>query len=950
LRPLSPQDISWDTLVGKYPEMFSRGPRGPRFSQCYSIKGLHWEYLSEDYFTPVGSYTRFPRYKNRKEIDPYVKMYMDDNNLVMGNEYMLPKPNPEASFKSLAKYAKADKYMQEEEIASMNDAFYHTYTIWEPYMAGSKIKSYEEVVPLLDLSTSPGVPYSSTIFLKRDFPFDDFKAFFEKDWVNMSKPHNWYCLWASCLKEELRTILKVRMNSIRTFMSSGVDGTLAGMRLFDDMNQKFINSHSVTPSEVGSSPFHNGWDALHHKLSKHPNVFELDESQYDSSIRRYMLGGCASIRFRLLRPEDQTPENRVRIQNFYNNVIHSFVMTDEGIIVRKKTGMPSGTVNTISDNTLVLHTFLTYAWLRIVPHTNVDNVLRKFVKHVQLALVGDDNTWSVSDKYVDIYNAVTVGACLSKIGITCTTPCATPRKANEVSFLSTSFTQYRGVYVPLYDWRKLLTSLCYSEYSKQSPIYTLERLNGLAVVGWSNPSFWQLCCEIRQYMIQRFDKLYRDNTDWVMVKRAWLDYLGCESLYIGLEKQSLGRLERSLSQGNRLSMKTKQQFLNSPKRRNLPPREKERRWKQYAASQRSTAANKRRGYTRNTRMKTSGRNLKISMSPCAKHYLTTLVAPFEHKGVACVPDLHAVPSKKIRVKTRGTFSSGVNGYGWIIVNPWCNSSDFAVASHSISSYAGAALVGDPAVLPAGVTNTTPSKIPYASAAFGANLRARTVGVGLRIRYIGPELARSGQIIGLRKPDNTSCVGSAPAALRTYEEAKTFSNKKQWMYALYRPVEPEDYEFSPFGGANAGGTVAYPIVFWVGDTTNSGGTPGPAPFEFEIIQYIEYIGDIDNVTASHVDVSGMAHIRNSLPVKSVTDNMGAMVRNVTGKISRSINANLPQIIKTAAPAIGGAMAYKTFGGEALAPEVESSYPLIEEIEEGALEFGEMATEFAPLLLL
>lgn len=393
--------------------------------------------------------------------------------------------------------------------------------------------------------------------------------------------------------------------------------------------------------------------------------------------------------------------------------------------------------------------------------------------------------------------------------------------------------------------------------------------------------------------------------------------------------------------------KTKQQFLSSPKRRTLPKKEQERRWKQYLFNSRNNNYERKRGYSRNTRMKISKSNkMQLKLSPCASEYLIALTAPFSHKGVACIPDLHAVPSKKIRVKTRGTFQTGTNGYGWIVANPWNTCNDRTIASYTINTFAGADPIADPAAPPAGVNNALAAKIPYANADFNgvnAKVKARVVGVGLRIRYIGPELARSGQIIGLRNPDNRTLVALSRAEFRSFETSKTFSNKKQWIYALYRPVEPNDYEYSPVSdrnSENASGFLSYSLGMYVTDTTDSTGSPGPAPFEWEIIQYVEYIGNIDNITRSHVDTQGMAHIRNSLPTKSVTDSMTKHVKKIASSLYDSIDSN--SIVSAAAPAVGGALAYKNFFG-----------PVIEEAEEAptALETVlPLIEELSPLLLL
>jgi hypothetical protein len=221
----------------------------------------------------------------------------------------------------------------------------------------------------------------------------------------------------------------------------------------------------------------------------------------------------------------------------------------------------------------------------------------------------------------------------------------------------------------------------------------------------------------------------------------------------------------------------------------------------------------------------------------------------------------------------------------------------------------------PIIAAAGTATVTPAKLPYASADFegltgnSLSINGRVVGVGVRIRYIGPELARSGQIIAFRSPDNGNMLGRTFAEARSLETSKTFSNKRQWVYAMYRPTRPEEYTYSPNGcTASDGANYKWSLGFCVTGTTNTSGSPGPAPFEGEVIQFIEYTGNINNVTRTHVDLKAMSHIRNSLPEKSVTENIAQHAYGVASKVVHSI--------KEAAPEIGaGALAAHLLSGTA-----------------------------------
>ena len=142
------------------------------------------------------------------------------------------------------------------------------------------------------------------------------------------------------------------------------------------------------------SPYGGNWDRLYRKLNVFDNGYALDESEYDSSLRSYMMWGCARLRWKMLRAEDRTPANLQRIKVYYRNLINSLVVTAEGVLVFKLTGNPSGSVNTINDNTLILYALLAYAWIRTCgPNPNYS----EYENNTAKILVGDDNTWTVSD-------------------------------------------------------------------------------------------------------------------------------------------------------------------------------------------------------------------------------------------------------------------------------------------------------------------------------------------------------------------------------------------------------------------------------------------------------------------------------------------------------------------------------------------------------------------------
>jgi len=273
-----------------------------------------------------------------------------------------------------------------------------------------------------------------------------------------------------------------------------------------------------------------------------------------------------------------------------------------------------------------------------------------------------------------------------------------------------------------------------------------------------------------------------------------------------------------------------------------------------------------------------------ALSPCSIHYLQALESPFELTQGACIPDLHAVNSKKTRVLTRGTFeTSGTTGVGFIVINPWCNNSDGTFGYKTANTYAGTAATTFATGV--GVDVITSPKFPYTNAEIGP-IEHRVVGVGLRVRYSGIELYRGGRAVMLRQPENTNMIGAESVnTLFDYAQAKTFPVTTEWTQVVYKPVKPAEYEYSSSGRATQGGSAAFNLAFGV--TGTAGPTNSSAIFEFEIVTHVEYVGKIDGITLSHTDVVGMSEIRNVTMKDKPTAHSHKRLLSTMSKIGQNI---------------------------------------------------------------
>lgn len=493
---------------------------------------MHEEYLPEEYFPVVMQIPRFPRYKNKRSVDPHVKSYLDEMNIPESPEWGLPVPNEEAAYKSLNKYAKNIKPMSEDQVHDMNRAWEWTEKHFGVYMSNSSVRTAEEVIPQLDMNTSSGAPFNVRFPTKKELfsEVPEMTSWLNEDWERLATDPEYTFLFTSSLKEEVRPAEKIVANKIRTFLAGAVDGTVHGNRLFADMNEKMNASYLKSASGVGMSPYGGNWDRLYRKLNVFDNGYALDESEYDSSLRSYMMWACARLRWKMLRAEDQTLANLQRIKVYYRNLINSLVVTAEGVLVFKLTGNPSGSVNTINDNTLILYALLAYAWIRTCgPNPNYS----EYENNTAKILVGDDNTWTVSDWAHEFFNGRSVIAEWNLIGVTTTTDSLEPRPACELDFLSAHTIFYQGQAVPVYDRTKFMTSLLYAPTAHHTPAVTLTRTAALLTVGWTDSQFRKFARELIEWLLYKYDTICAEDPDWIQAKCGILSDARLSKLFLG---------------------------------------------------------------------------------------------------------------------------------------------------------------------------------------------------------------------------------------------------------------------------------------------------------------------------------------------------------------------------------------------------------------------------------
>lgn len=501
------------------------------------------QYFTRGTVDYVGRCSRRGRMKAQECANSSFERFCEVKGLTIPTEYRKVKPNMDASFKSVSKYDKLQPTVNE---ASWLLAGEWTKCHFQPFMGGSGILATCDVVSELDKTTSAGYPWNTKFLSKAEFLEDSTAhGVFEEYWSRLAMPDNTIVpIWTCSQKIELRSVEKIAQNKIRTFTAAPIEHTVCANRLFLDMNNKFYASHGDTWSSVGMTKFFRGWDTLYRRLDVHPDAFALDESEYDSSIFARAMREQGDIRFSFLAEEFRTPDIKERVSQVYSAIVHSVIVLENGDLVVKHTGNPSGSSNTIVDNTMILFRLKAYSWIELCVENGFEPTYATFMEFVEAALCGDDNTFTVSAEVSSWYNATSISRVWSSLGITTTTPVYEPRKLHETQFLSQGFRfdERLNIWMPEPETARVLSSIMWG-----SPVDDV-RWHYLRACALRMDSYGNLECKSTlEAYIDFLNQQYRDFLHGViqvgrsppismrMIRTAWKSDFFLDALYSGKE-------------------------------------------------------------------------------------------------------------------------------------------------------------------------------------------------------------------------------------------------------------------------------------------------------------------------------------------------------------------------------------------------------------------------------
>jgi len=511
------------------------------FTKHFTGGNVSWIGKAKKFFKPatkeVINTSFYTFLKGKGKLSLLGREIRRDGELLPGN-YRMAYTNVPAAFSSAAKYDRKQPFLNKEAWALAGE---WTKQHFFPFMGGSVIVEPSVVLTEADRSTSPGYPASLFFKTKGDL-IDDPKAskIFEEYYSRIALPDGVPIpIWTNSLKVEIRSIDKLVKNDIRTFTASPYEHTYGLNRICWDQNQRFYASANKHWSFVGCSKYFRGWDTLYRRLDKHPNAFELDESQYDCSLFQEAMWGQRDIRFEMLSPEYQTERNYNRITNLYESMINTVIIMCNGDLIRKWTGNPSGSGNTIVDNTMILFRLFAYAYILVCWSMLLPALYLEFTSNVEAALNGDDNTFTVSDEIVSWFNPITIKEIWDDIGVITKTPDEKPRSLAECSFLSQgfAFSKTMNCWVPVPETSRVLCSMMYGS-DVDDVRWHLLRANALRLDAYCNEEVRKVLSQYISYINHvHHNELFGVINDIPMkdIHAMWKSNLAIEALYSGYE-------------------------------------------------------------------------------------------------------------------------------------------------------------------------------------------------------------------------------------------------------------------------------------------------------------------------------------------------------------------------------------------------------------------------------
>jgi hypothetical protein len=347
--------------------------------------------------------------------------------------------------KSIQKYCTPDLYISSEDIGHVEDAVYDFYMKNRLHVIEHRVLTIEEAIlglenepdfKSLNRSSSMGFPLS-----EMSFPGCRGKqaVFGKEQEYNLDNPNFRTLVKAKCeemiecasrgirldvyfkdsLKDELLPIEKVDDNKVRLFMAVMLAYCIVFRMYFGTLSLEITKNKIYNSSAVGMNPYSLDWHLMCKRFLKFGTpVTKMtgagDYSGYDGSEKPKIHWGIFRVLMRILKGKSR--DELIRYVLWYEVVNSRHIFQD--MMYDWPSSLPSGHPWTIFINNFYNLFAFRLCWLDL--HDGEPSCLIFFDDHVVLVVQGDDNVFTVSFEYRELFTELYLSKAMLKYGLTYT--------------------------------------------------------------------------------------------------------------------------------------------------------------------------------------------------------------------------------------------------------------------------------------------------------------------------------------------------------------------------------------------------------------------------------------------------------------------------------------------------------------------------------------------------
>jgi len=278
----------------------------------------------------------------------------------------------------------------------------------------ARVMDMHDALATADLSKDPGYPWNLVYGTKRDM-IDALPEEFNQWWIDAASRVLDSVIQTS-LKKEMRSAKKVDQQQIRTIFAVCIRHFVLLARLQRDV----MNKVAVDPYNLMTmlfAPIYNGGMNTHAAYcGKFQRGWSFDVKAKDASITERFLRSYHEMMFRMLRPEDRTPDNWMRTQVAIQILIHSPLMLSDGSMWLHDAFNPSGQFATTGDNTWDTIVKLIFCFAKLAPpdirerfgghkmNQDDEKIVHVFKELVRCIVLGDDGKVTAAPETLEWYS------------------------------------------------------------------------------------------------------------------------------------------------------------------------------------------------------------------------------------------------------------------------------------------------------------------------------------------------------------------------------------------------------------------------------------------------------------------------------------------------------------------------------------------------------------------